>query len=486
MSGGDPEIRGICEDSRRIQPGDLFVCVAGRREDGHRYAAEAVRAGAAAILVEKPVNLPSAAAIARTASVRKILGPLAARFYGNPTARLRLAGVTGTNGKTTVAWLLESIFRSAGWSPALLGTIEYRHPKSAVPAPQTTPSPVFLQKFLSEALAAGCRAAAMEVSSHALDQDRTAGCEWDAAIFTNLSSDHLDYHGTPENYAAAKRKLFEAIQAQASKPGRCAVFWAEDPRAEYFMSACPGVKRVTYGARTGDWRLAAASPTSDGSSLEIGSPQGVFSVRLRLLGPWNALNALAAAAAASEMGVPLPAIREGLEKVSSVPGRMEPVEEGQPFRVLVDYAHTEDALAKALEACRSLTKGKLIVVFGCGGDRDRTKRPRMGEAAARLADFAVLTSDNPRTEDPERILDEVEAGLKAGGGREYLREKDRARAIEAAMKIAGPGDLVLVAGKGHEAYQIVGAHRLPFDDREVCRQALRAAAGQRPGRSPSS
>ncbi|HLY82962.1 MAG TPA: UDP-N-acetylmuramoyl-L-alanyl-D-glutamate--2,6-diaminopimelate ligase [Acidimicrobiales bacterium] len=441
------EVIDIVGDSRRVTPGALYCCVTGQRFDGHLFAAEAVAAGAVALVCEHPLAPPVPQIV--VASTRAALGPLADALLGHPSASLRVAGVTGTNGKTTTVALLAAIFEAHGWPTATIGTLT---------GTRTTPEAPLLQAKLAELREEGVTAVAMEVSSHALDQHRVDAVHFAAATFTNLTQDHLDYHGTMDAYFSAKAKLFE--------PGRAdvAIVNDDDPWGRRLLRILAG-----RGSRAVPFSLA------DADDLRIGPRGSTFcwqneEITLRLGGRFNVYNALAAATTAREMGVTAASVASGLAAVASVPGRFEPVDAGQPFLVLVDYAHTPDGLEQALTAARELAGRNLLVVFGAGGDRDRAKRPLMGAAATRLADLAVLTSDNPRSEEPDQIIEEVQAGARGPGA--LVIEPDRSRAIASALAAAEAGDVVVIAGKGHETGQELRGRIIPFNDADVARAAL--------------
>lgn len=474
---GDPglRVRGIGTDSRCLRGANVFVALRGSRTDGHRHLREAIGAGAEALVVEDDPGLPVTTAVVR--DTRRALGRLCAELHGRPSSGLLLVGVTGTNGKTTTAHLLEAILRRAGHRPALLGTLGYRFEGWEVAASHTTPDPLRLQPFLAEARRRGATAAVMEASSHGLHQHRLEGCELDAGVFTCLGHDHLDYHRTPEEYLRSKRRLFELV-ANGPKPHRLAVVNADDPASAALIEGLD-LRVVSFGRR-GDVRPRRASLRAEGIRAALETPWGTVEVRSRLLGWVNLLNVMAAAATALALGLDRAAVSEGIADLQGVPGRLEPVGDG-PVRGLVDYAHTPDALQTLLGCVRPLAR-RVLLVFGCGGERDRSKRAPMGEIAARLADLPILTTDNPRMENPLRILREVERGLQRGGRRRgrpggglqgtYLVIPDRQEAIHTAVRLAEPGDLVVVAGKGHERHQLLGGRALPFDDREVLRRAL--------------
>ncbi len=484
------EISALVTDSRRAAPGALFFALPGTRTDGGRFVDDAIARGASAVAAPA---LPAAAGNAtRIAfpSITRALSEIAARFHDHPSRKLALVGVTGTNGKTTITHLLESIWRAAGHRPGVIGTIEYRCGERAWPSPFTTPQAPELQALLAEMVAAGATHVAMEVSSHALALDRARDCEWDGALFTNLTRDHLDFHSDMESYFAAKRSLFDELLPSSSKPDRFAVV----NRGDAYGLRLGEVVRdrlVTFGRdEHADVAPVEVERTIDGLRGEIRVGAERMEMSSRLVGDAHLENILAATAAAWAQSIPLETIARGIAECRGIPGRMERVDDGAPFAVLVDYAHSPDALERAVRLLHSVGTGRLIVVFGCGGDRDRGKRPLMGEAAARIADVVVLTSDNPRSEDPVKILQEIERGVIEAGmdllqeraaKREeasgYLVVPDRHRAIRLALEIAKPTDVVLIAGKGHETYQIVGAERLPFDDREEARRGLAEVVG---------
>jgi UDP-N-acetylmuramoyl-L-alanyl-D-glutamate--2,6-diaminopimelate ligase len=485
----DPGIGGIAIDSRAVAPGDLFVALRGANADGHDYLAEAAALGAVALLVDTPpraAGLPPAIVVPDT---RRALAPIALRFYGDPARELTLIGITGTNGKTSTSFLVESILGAAGLSAGLIGTVEVRYAGERRRAVNTTPESVELQRLLREMRTYGVSAAVMEVSSHGLALGRVAGVRFDAAALTNLTQDHLDFHGDMESYAEAKALLFR----HHVKPGGVAVVNLDEPRAEPFLAAARAAGARTLGItrRPGvaaDVRVVSAEVTLSGVVARLALPSGPLELSLPLVGDFNVENLAVAVGIAVGLGLAPEAIARGVAACPQVPGRMERVGDAAPGApvVLVDYAHTPDAVEKVLRALRPLTAGRVIAVFGCGGDRDRSKRPKMAEAVAHFADLAVLTSDNPRTEDPEAILREVEAGLGAlspvppdalaKSERAYVKLLCRREAIGLAIAAAREGDSVVIAGKGHEDYQIVGRERLPFDDREEARRALRRRA----------
>jgi UDP-N-acetylmuramoyl-L-alanyl-D-glutamate--2,6-diaminopimelate ligase len=473
------EVVGLAYDSRKVGPGTLFFCVPGEKVDGHEFAAGAVEAEASALVVERELDLPVAQVV--VSDVRAAMAPLAARFWGDPTSKLKVVGVTGTNGKTTTAFLIREILEAAGMQCGLLGTVKQVVGEVEEEVERTTPEAIDLQATFRRMLGAGDRACAMEVSSHALALHRADSIHFDVALFTNLTQDHLDFHGDMEDYFQSKRALFEmgprlAIVNVDDPYGRrlakefdCLTFSAED--AEAHIAASDIVLSAT-GAEFTVIQPLGGLTISAGATLRPPSE----TVRTRLPGHFNVANALGAFAAATALGVEPDVAAAGLSQADPPPGRFEPVEEGQRFAVLVDYAHTPDSLENVLRAARRLTEGRVISVFGAGGDRDRDKRPKMGRAGAELSDLAIVTSDNPRSEDPEAIVAEVASG--AGGGNEVEVEVDRRAAIAFAIAHAREGDTVVIAGKGHEQGQeFEDGRKVPFDDREVARTELRKLVG---------
>ncbi|MFO7156219.1 MAG: UDP-N-acetylmuramoyl-L-alanyl-D-glutamate--2,6-diaminopimelate ligase [Pseudomonadota bacterium] len=463
-SKADPEIRAIVCDSRQVRDGALFVCLPGERFDGHDFARDAVMRGAAAVLAERPVEV-GGAPLFLVPSARKALAELALRWEGNPERELRLAGVTGTNGKTTTTFLLASILEAAGEKAGILGTVgTFVGGERIANTGLTTPGPLELAAELRRIVDRGCTCAAMEVSSHALEQERVAGLRFAAAAFTNLSRDHLDYHGTMEAYFAAKSRLFSERLAEEG----VAVVNADDPWAS--RVGAPRVLRFSLRDRAADIFAHELRISMEGIRMEVKTPSGPLTIRSSLVGEHNAENLLCAVGLALALGVKRQAIEQGLERSAGAPGRLERIE-GKGVTVFVDYAHTDAALAAAIRTLRRLGPARLSVVFGCGGDRDRGKRAPMGEAAA-MADRVIVTSDNPRSEDPEAIIREILVGIRRTHHPDVTVEPDRRRAIELAIEGAVPGEAVLIAGKGHEDYQIVGTERRHFDDREEARRVL--------------
>ncbi len=460
---GDPgvAITDVAYRSAEVRPGALFFCVPGAQADGHDYAGEAVRSGAAALVVERFLALPVPQV--RVPSVREVMGPMAAAFFGRPAEKLTLVGVTGTNGKTTTTYLLESVFRAAGITPGLIGTTGARIAGEAVPYERTTPEAPDLHRLLATMVDRGVRAVAMEASSHGLHQHRVGGLRFTCAVFTNLSQDHLDYHASMEEYFAAKARLFTPAMSEAAA--------VNADSAEGRRLLRPDLPAVTYGLEAGaDVRGSDVRTSRSGIGFRVGAVE----VRSRLRGLFNVYNCLAALAAARVLGIEAATAARGIAAVEGVPGRVEPVEVGQDFLVMVDYAHTPDGIENVLRAARPLVGrgGRLIAVFGAGGDRDRGKRPLMGRAATSLADLTVITSDNPRSEDPLAIIADIEPGAREGGGA-YVVEPDRRAAIRLAVRAARGGDVVVIAGKGHETGQEVAGRGIPFDDRQVAAEELR-------------
>jgi len=460
---GRLEVVRATSDSRQVEPGDLFFALRGDKADGLAHVPEAVERGAVAVVSDRPA--PSGVSVPWLAvdAPRRALALASARLNGDPAEKLVLAGVTGTNGKTSTAQLLEAILAKRYGSAGFLGTIGYRTPRRTIEADRTTPEAPVIQRLLAEMVEDGARAAAMEVSSHALSLERIDGCRFDVVVFTNLTRDHLDFHGDMESYFLAKRRLF-ALR----KPGAFGVVNADDPYGRRLLGEA-AAPLASFSASGGDADFRAVDVRCDlsGVSFELASARGSMRIVSPLLGRFQASNLAGAATAALCLGVPASDVAAAVAGVTNVPGRLERVEAGQSYPIVVDYAHTPDALERLLSAVRELTDRKIVLVFGCGGDRDRGKRAPMGEIAGRLADIAVATSDNPRSEDPEAILREVEQGLVASGATKYLKIVDRREAIRQALDLANPGTVVVIAGKGHETTQVVGATAFPFDDRRV-------------------
>ncbi|MEA2360745.1 MAG: UDP-N-acetylmuramoyl-L-alanyl-D-glutamate--2,6-diaminopimelate ligase [Solirubrobacteraceae bacterium] len=466
------DVTALAYDARAVTPGTLFFCVPGFTRDGHDFAAEAIERGAVALVVQRPLGLGVPEVVVE--DVRAAMAPAAAALAGDPTARLTTIGITGTSGKTTSAYLVRALLQAAGRQTGLLGTVTAIVGGEQRPAARTTPEAIDLQRTFAEMLAAGDDAVVMEVSSHALALHRADAIHWTVAAFTNLTQDHLDFHADMEDYFAAKRRLFESDPEMA-------VINVDDPYGARLARDFPAAIRIGVDAADAQVRAVDLAGDATGSSFTVDG----MALRTALPGRFNVLNALGAVTIARALGVDDATIERALPRAGRVPGRFEPIDEGQPFAVFVDYSHKPDALEAVLRTARDLTggDGRLIVVFGAGGDRDRGKRPLMGRAAATVADVAIVTSDNPRSEDPEAIIDEVARGASEARGRAAVeRIVDRREAIERAVALAGDGDVVVVAGKGHERYQEFEHGRtVPFDDVAVAREALRRGAAA-PGR----
>jgi UDP-N-acetylmuramoyl-L-alanyl-D-glutamate--2,6-diaminopimelate ligase len=466
----DRVVESIAYDSRRVQRNGLFVALRGEKSDGHQFIEQAVEKGATVIVTEREVQSARATCLV-VENTRSALADLGAAFYQQPARRLKLAAVTGTNGKTTTTFLIKHILEKAGLRCGLLGTVRYEIGDRVLPAVRTTPESLDVYDLLGQMVNAGCKAAAMEVSSHALAQERVRGLEWDVAVFTNLTQDHLDFHGTMENYFEAKAMLFTHLAEQKSKTKPTAVINLDDPYGAKLADRI-GKKTsvITYGLGVqADFRASNYHAEFAGTSYQLDARGKSYLVRVPLIGRFNVANSMAALAAASSMGISLREAILSLGRSPQVPGRLEAVPAKRQFQVFVDYAHTPDALLNVLKTARELSPRKLIVVFGCGGDRDKQKRPLMGQIADQNADFSIITSDNPRKEDPDAIIAEAEKGFRSS---HYEKITDRAQAIARAIELAQPRDIVLIAGKGHEAYQEFADHTIPFDDIQIARRAL--------------
>ncbi len=477
QSGNSP-ISGLEYDSRRIKPGDAFVAMRGESSDGNKFIDRAIAAGATAIVTDDANQLPRpGVAWAQVPQGRRALARLSANFYKHPAEKLAVTGVTGTNGKSTTTFVIESILQAAGRKSVLVGTIEYHVAGKVLPAPHTTPEALELNQMLAEALGNGATEAVMEVSSHALAQERVYGIPFDVAVFSNLTRDHLDYHHTMDEYFASKQILFEGC---GTEPPRVAVLNVDDEYGQKLarISKKHGSTVLTYGLSTGDYHAQKLDVGPRGSRFDLITPEESIPLFTPLIGRVNVYNVIAAAAAAHARGCDRRTIEAGVAALARVPGRFERVDCEQPFTVVIDYAHTDDALRNLTAIAREFVqhaglKGRVITVFGCGGDRDRTKRPLMGEAAGRGSDFVVLTSDNPRSEDRLAIINDAVVGLQRSGSR-YKMEPDRQKAIALAIGEARPGDIILIAGKGHEKVQVTREGTVPFDDVEVARSVLRS------------
>lgn len=473
---GEVEITGIETDSRQVKAGDLFICLPGHTVDGHQFAAQAADQGAAALVVERKLEVDLPQVIVRDS--RFAMAGLANAFYNQPSSRMKMIGVTGTNGKTTTTYLIETIMNDYGLKTGLIGTIQMKYDGQSFPMPRTTPEALELQRYLNDMANAGTECCVMEVSSHALEQGRVKGTDFRTAIFTNLTQDHLDYHHTMEEYRGAKGLFFSRLGNAFAKdePSRkYAVLNADDEASAYFAKQT-AAEVITYGlGEYADIRASNISITAQGTSFHVDTFRGSADIAIRMVGKFNVYNAMAAIAAALLEGIPLEDIKNSLESVPGVDGRVEVVDEGQPYAVIVDYAHTPDGLENVLRTVKEFAEGRVLTVFGCGGDRDRTKRPIMGKIAAKYSDVVLVTSDNPRTEDPDLILKDIEAGLIEDGvsTESYKLIVDRRKAIEKAIEMASPGDVVLIAGKGHETYQLIAGEVLDFDDRIVAKDAIR-------------
>jgi UDP-N-acetylmuramoyl-L-alanyl-D-glutamate--2,6-diaminopimelate ligase len=481
-------ISAVTCDSRRVLPGTLFFALRGAAVDGHSFIPAAVQSGAAAVVLEDAGSAPQGIPWIRVADGRTAMAQVAAEFYGNPTLGLPLIGITGTNGKTTTTYLIEAILAAAGTPAAVLGTISYRFGTTQIEASHTTPESTELQAAFRRLADAGAKAFVMEVSSHALEQKRVDGCHFDVGIFSNLTRDHLDYHKTMECYLESKQRLFsELLRPTPEKPVRRAAINMDDPYG-FIIAGQAACQVLTYGVEfRGDVQAVDVTSSVDGLSGTLVTPKGSIPFSSRLVGRFNLSNILAAVSAGIALDLSLAAIKAGIEGHTTVPGRMERVDNNRGITLLVDYAHTGDALENVLSTLKELATARIISVFGCGGDRDPGKRPIMGRTAAQMSDLAIVTSDNPRTEDPLAILAQVRDGITPLGLREYTQEQlsggfsekgfvmqeNRREAIRLAVRLARPGDIVLLAGKGHEDYQIIGRTKHHFDDRE---EAARACA----------
>ena len=470
----DQPVAAVTDDSRAVKSGCLFLAVKGERVDGHAYIRQAIQAGAAAVVAQEAADTGDTAYV-RVVDSRRAVGLIGGRYYGDPSAGLAMVGVTGTNGKTTTTYLCKALLEGIGRRVGLIGTVAYQIGNETIPASHTTPGALELQGLLAKMRDAQLNSVVMEVSSHALAMDRTAGCEYDAAVFTNLTQDHLDYHKTMDEYFQAKLKLFTGL-GRGTKSGQRAIINMDDPRGAQVQAACR-VPVWGYAVKSrADVTAEQVRLSMNGTTFTAATPAGSFPVESRLVGEHNVSNLLAAIGVALHAGATCDQVRAAVASVSNVPGRFERVSAGQNFTVVVDYAHTEDALLRLLTAAQALKTHRIITLFGCGGDRDRGKRPKMGRAAVEHSDVVVLTSDNPRTEDPTAILREVEVGvreaLRTRAQVDYHLVPDRREAIGMAVRLARPGDIVLIAGKGHEDYQIIGTTKFHFDDREVAREAI--------------
>ncbi|MGG4045461.1 MULTISPECIES: UDP-N-acetylmuramoyl-L-alanyl-D-glutamate--2,6-diaminopimelate ligase [Paenibacillus] len=476
IGDGDITITNIQVDSRKVAPGDLFICLPGHTVDGHDYAGQAAEQGAVALVVERKLDIDLPQIVVK--DCRFAMAVLADAFFGSPSSHMKMIGVTGTNGKTTTTYLIEKMMSDQGVNTGLIGTIQMRYGGRTFPMSGTTPEALELQRSLDDMTANGVECCVMEVSSHALEQGRVKGTDFRTAIFTNLTQDHLDYHKTMEEYRAAKGLFFARLGnkfAHQPEQRKFAVLNADDEASSYFAKIT-AAEVITYGVEnSADVRATSVKVTAQGTSFHVDTFRGSAVIQLRMVGKFNVYNALAAITAGLLEGIELENIKRSLESVPGVDGRVESVDAGQPFAVIVDYAHTPDGLENVLKTVNEFAEGRVITVFGCGGDRDRTKRPIMGKIAAKYSDFIFVTSDNPRTEDPELILKDIEQGLKDDSvpQERYEMIVDRRTAIQKAIEMASPQDVVLIAGKGHETYQTIGTTNYDFDDREVAKEAIR-------------
>lgn len=461
----DREVLRVCQDSRGVEEGTIFFAIRGSRTDGHAFV-PTLRADV--VVVERELEALPGVTVVRVADTRLALARAAAALCGHPSRAMTVVGVTGTNGKTTSTYLIEAICEAAGWPVGVIGTTGNRVRGRALPATFTTPEAPEWQRLLAEMAAVGCRVVAAEVSSIGLAARRVDGTRFSVALYTNFTRDHLDFHGDMASYAAAKARLFSGVP----EAPRVAVLNAEDPACQALLPLPPSVRVLWYAPDHGDLRAESLRMTTRGSDFVLNTPRGSATVQLRLVGRHNVWNALGAAGVGLALGLDVATVAAGLGRLARVPGRLDPVDEGQSFAVLVDYAHTDDALRSVLTTLRELTEGRRIVVFGCGGDRDPTKRPLMAQAASERAEVVIATSDNPRSEDPAAILDAMRPGLRA----DAHVVPDRAEAIRLALRLAVSGDVVLIAGKGHETTQEIAGVRHPFDDRAVAAAALRELA----------
>jgi UDP-N-acetylmuramoyl-L-alanyl-D-glutamate--2,6-diaminopimelate ligase len=471
----DIEVAGLTQNSRQVRKDFLFVAVRGGTTDGHLFIEDAVKAGASAVVCEEESFPVHGAARIVVPDTRRALALLADAFYGHPSRALRVVGVTGTNGKTTVTYLVRNALARAGINSGLIGTIEYRVNGRTIPADRTTPDPVLIHSLLAEMVAGGCGAAVMEVSSHAIDQQRVEGIRFDVAVFTNLTQDHLDYHGDLDSYLETKARLFEMLQEYPDDPTpKRAVVNKDDLRSGRIIEVAR-VPVITFGLkRSADVRATNLRLNTDGCTFTAVTPRGELRVAMSLIGRHNISNALAAIAVGVALELDLDAVAAGIADTRYVPGRLEFIENARGLTVVVDYAHTDDALKNVLTSLREITSGRIITVFGCGGDRDAGKRPKMGAVVKRLSDLSIITSDNPRSEEPQAIITQILAAYETEDA--YEVQPDRRAAIERAIALARPGDTVLIAGKGHETYQQFRNQTIVFNDREVARAILNGAS----------
>lgn len=470
---GDIDVTGLAYDSRQVAPGQAFFCIKGLMTDGHLFAADAARRGASVVYIEKEPEEPvgEGVILVRVPDTRLALARTSARFFGNPSDELKLVGVTGTNGKTTTTFLLESVWREAGMKAGLIGTVQTHIGDTIEPVTRTTPESLDLQRLLRRMVDEGVEVVAMEVSSHALELHRVSGCRFEVVVFTNLTQDHLDFHISLEEYFFAKRRLFEGL---GFGEGRRALINVDDPFGRRLLQET-ALKSKSYAIdNEADVRAREVEVRDTGNSFTLDRDGEELKIETKLQGRFNVYNCISAGGAAFEMGIDAGSVSRGLASLPGVPGRFENIDCGQDFTVIVDYAHTPDGIRNVLEACREVTRGRVIIVVGCGGDRDRSKRPLMGRVGTDLSDLCIITSDNPRTEDPEAIIEMILEGVRDEFPPErFMVEVDRRKAIYLALEEARPGDLVVIAGKGHESGQIFADRVVPFDDRQVARDGLK-------------
>lgn len=487
------EVSDLAYDSRKVTPGALFFALPGEHTDGREYAGEALERGARAVAVPEGVPASSRGAVVEASDIRRTMAQVAGRFFGYPSRELVMIGVTGTNGKTSFTFLVESILRQAGYNPGVIGTVSYRYGDQSRYAVNTTPESVDLQRLLRDMVQSGVTHVLLEVSSHGLDSHRVEACHFSRAVFTMLGRDHLDHHGSMEAYFASKSRFFTQILPFSAIQDRKAVLNRDDPYGHRLLAMCPDPVLTVGRGEGADYRLESVACDREGTSLVVRGPHGIFPLRSPLLAEVNGMNILMAAAVSDSLGLESEAIARGVEEIKRIPGRLDRIDTDRGFLVLVDYAHTPDALDRMLASVRDLTPGRLISVFGCGGDRDRGKRPLMGRAAAQWSDLILVTSDNPRSEPPEGIIDEILVGIRSEGiafsestdlaktqpgTRAFSRVADRRQAIRLAVCMAKEGDTVVIAGKGHEEVQILGERRVPFRDSEEVVRALRGAGSR--------
>ncbi len=476
LGSEDIEIPAICYNSKEVRNGSLFAAIRGEKTDGHQYIESAVKSGAKALLLEEiPEIFFNGVSIIQVENTKSALADISANFFNHPTKELTLVGVTGTNGKTTITYLLESICQEWGKKTGVIGTVDYRFSGSRIPSVSTTPESLDLMSLFRDMRNSAVQIVVMEVSSHALDRKRVFGCHFDVAVFTNLSQDHLDYHGTMENYFEAKKKLFSEVLRKSEKRDKFSVINIDDPYGKEIAREAAG-KIVPYSILNSEGVYVEKSNiTPEGIHTILNTPWGKVEINSKLFGKHNLYNILAAVSTALSLGVEVDVVKRAISRMAGVPGRLDRVENPFGITILIDYAHTPDALRNVLMAVKPFTQRKLILVFGCGGDRDPIKRPIMGRIGRDLSDVLIVTSDNPRTENPEQIMDQIEKGVLGAGSQEkpYFRITDRRDAIRNAIEIAQRGDTVLLAGKGHENYQILGTEKIPFDDKEVAERIIR-------------